>query len=237
MTKLSVNINKIATLRNARGGEKPDLTKFAIDCESYGADGITVHPRPDERHVKKQDLFDLKHVIKTEYNIEGYPTKDFLNTVINIKPTQVTLVPDNPEALTSDRGWDMTKDFNFLVDVNKELKKNNIRTSIFVEPNVEDIYLAKKINFDRIELYTGHYAKNFSSNKNSAVKSYKLAAEKANELELEINAGHDLDLYNLCYFKQNIHFLSEVSIGHALICDSLYYGIESTIKKYKEKLL
>lgn len=237
MTKLSVNLNKIATLRNARGGKKPDLIKFAIDCQSYGADGITVHPRPDERHIKKQDLFDLKQIIKTEFNIEGYPTKDFLNSVININPTQVTLVPDNPEALTSDRGWDMTKDFNFLIEINKELKKNKIRTSVFVEPNIDDIYAAKKINFDRIELYTGHYAKNFSHDKKNAVVAYTTAALKANELELGLNAGHDLDLNNLCYFKQNVPFLSEVSIGHALICDSLYLGIENTIRKYKEKLL
>lgn len=232
MTKLSVNINKVATIRNARGGNLPNLTQFAIDCEKFGAQGITIHPRPDERHIKYQDVYDLKKIVTTEFNIEGFPNTNFINLVLENKPTQVTLVPDPPGVLTSNAGWDTLKQKDFLREVIQEFKNNNIRTSIFVDTQLVNIENAKETGTDRIEFYTGPYAEDFTKNKELAIKDYVAAANLANELGIEINAGHDLNLDNLTYFKNNITNLKEVSIGHALICDALYFGIEETIKKY-----
>jgi pyridoxine 5-phosphate synthase len=237
MTKLSVNINKIATLRNSRGGNNPDLIKAAIDCERFGADGITVHPRPDERHIKYSDVYSLKEVVKTELNIEGNPREQkFIDLVLAVKPAQVTLVPDALNQLTSDHGWDTITHKAFLLDTIQIFKEHGIRTSIFVDPDLKMIEAAPETGTDRIELYTESYAHAYDSNKESAIAPFIVAAKKANELGLGINAGHDLSLDNLQFFKQHISTLLEVSIGHALICDALYYGLENTIQLYKRKL-
>lgn len=232
MTKLSVNINKVATIRNARGGNIPNLVQVAIDCEKFGADGITIHPRPDERHIRYSDVYDLKKVVKTEFNIEGFPNTTFINLVLEVKPEQVTLVPDPPGVLTSNAGWDTKKQKDFLKEVIAEFNANGIRTSIFVDTKLENIENAVATGTNRIELYTGPYAEHFNKNKEKAISDFVKAATLANNLGLGINAGHDLNLENLAYFKQNIVNLQEVSIGHALISDALYYGLEQTIKKY-----
>ncbi len=236
MTKLSVNINKIATLRNARGGDLPDLLKVAIDCQQFGAEGITVHPRPDERHIRYQDVYELKPVIHTEFNIEGKPNDKFIQLVLDVKPQQVTLVPDADNALTSDSGWDILKHKTYLRGIIETFKKAEIRVSVFLNPEVEMIQAAAEIGTNRIELYTGSYAAQYSKNKLEAIAPYQLAASKAIELGLGINAGHDLNLSNLAYLKQQLTKLDEVSIGHALICDSLYLGLENTIQLYKRQL-
>lgn len=235
MTRLSVNINKIATLRNARGGNVPNVVKVAQDAENFGAEGITVHPRPDERHIKYADVFDLKKVVSTEFNIEGYPNKAFMDLVLAVKPHQVTLVPDPPDALTSNAGWNTKNNFDFLQEVISELKENGIRTSIFMETKLNLIDLATKTGTDRIELYTEPYAANYHI-KEVAIKPFSVAAEHASKLGLGINAGHDLSLENLKYFAQNVPHLNEVSIGHALIADALYFGLENTINMYKAQL-
>ena len=232
MVNLSVNINKIATLRNARGENFPNLVDFAIDIENYGANGITVHPRPDERHIKYKDVFELKNKIKTEFNIEGNPSKNFLKLVKSNKPTQVTLVPDGLNDITSNKGWDTIKNESFLKDCIKELKESNIRTSIFVDPSLKMIDGAKKIGSDRIELYTKSYADNFNKNPSDAILPYLKSSKHAQNINIEINAGHDLNLKNIEFFSKSIINLKEVSIGHALICESLYFGIENTVKKY-----
>ena len=237
MINLSVNINKIATIRNARGGLYPDVTKAAINCQNFGADGITVHPRPDERHITKDDVYNIKSHITSEYNIEGYPSKDFINMVVDVKPNQVTLVPDGPDVITSCAGWDIVKNKKFLKDVILNFKENNIRTSVFVDPLIEMVEEAKLIGVDRIELYTEDYARNFSLNSEKAITPYINVARKANELGVEINAGHDLNLDNLQFFAKSIPNLKEVSIGHAIISDALYLGLENTIQMYKRLLL
>ncbi|MDA0682270.1 MAG: pyridoxine 5'-phosphate synthase [Bacteroidetes bacterium] len=236
MTKLSVNINKIATLRNARGGSIPNVVKAARDCQKFGADGITVHPRPDERHITKKDVFDIKSIITTEYNIEGYPSEDFIKMVLEVNPEQVTLVPDGPDVLTSCAGWDTVKFQDFLSQVIGIFKDQGIRTSIFVDPKMEMIEGAKLCGSDRIELYTEAYAKNYSTDKEKAIEAYVLAAKKATALGLGINAGHDLSLENLEFFAKEIPNLAEVSIGHALISDAIYLGLENTIQMYKRLL-
>ncbi len=236
MTKLSVNINKIALIRNARGGNLPDVLKVALDCERFGAEGITVHPRPDERHIRFKDLTDLKPLLKTEFNIEGYPSKFFIDKVISVKPAQVTLVPDPPGAITSSAGWDTIKNESFLKDVIAEFKKNGIRTSVFIDTDLQNIRNAIKTGTDRIELYTEKYAHDYYINKEEAIKPYMQAANCAFELGLVINAGHDLNLDNLSYFAKNIKGLLEVSIGHALVCDALYLGLENTIQLYLRQL-
>lgn len=235
MTKLSVNINKIATLRNARGGNLPDLIKMALDIESFGAEGITVHPRPDERHIRYQDVRDLKPILSTEFNIEGYPSKEFISLVREIKPHQITLVPDPPGAITSNSGWDTIKHKTFLSEIISEMKTYS-RVSVFVNPAEDMVYGAKEIGADRVELYTEAYAKDYSKNKEEAIKEYVIAAKAAEKASLGLNAGHDLNLENLEYFKNMIPNLLEVSIGHALICDSLYYGIKNTVGLYKRCL-
>jgi len=232
MTKLSVNINKIATLRNARGGNLPDLLKVALDCERYGAEGITVHPRPDQRHIRFADVCELKKNIKTEFNIEGNPTEAFINLVLDVKPAQVTLVPDAPDDITSNAGWDTVKNLAFLKEIIAVFKKQGIRTSVFIDPDEKMIEHALETGTDRIELYTEDYAKNYHSNREKAILPYIKAAEKAQKLGMGINAGHDLNLDNLRYFAENIPGLLEVSIGHALICDALYLGLENTIQLY-----
>ncbi|MDQ2718623.1 MAG: pyridoxine 5'-phosphate synthase [Bacteroidota bacterium] len=239
MTKLSVNINKIATLRNSRGGNNPDLIKVATDIQTFGAEGITVHPRPDERHIRYADVFELKKIITTEFNIEGNPKEQkFVDLVLANKPEQVTLVPDALGQLTSDHGWETKKNKNYLIEIVDIFKKSGIRVSLFVDPNEEMVAAAKETGTDRIELYTENYAKQFQKgNKQKAIESYISAAKKANELGLGINAGHDLDLHNLKYFSENIPGLSEVSIGHALICDALYLGLENAVQLYKRQLL
>jgi pyridoxine 5-phosphate synthase len=236
MTKLSVNINKIATIRNARGGNTPSVVEAAINCQKFGADGITIHPRPDERHITKKDAYDIKPIISTEYNIEGYPSPDFIKMVIDILPEQVTLVPDGPDVLTSCVGWDTIKFQDYLKEIIAEFKEHGIRTSIFVDPKLEMIEAAKLCGTDRVELYTEDYAKGFSINKEKAIAPYILAANKASELGLEINAGHDLSLENLEFFAIEIPDLAEVSIGHALISDALYLGLENSIQMYKRLL-
>ena len=236
MIRLSVNINKIATLRNARGGDQPNLVKVALDCERFGAQGITVHPRPDERHIRYKDVAALKLVNSTEFNIEGNPTPDFIKLVIMNKPNQVTLVPDDPGQLTSDHGWDTILHKDFLIDVISEFREAGIRTSIFVDPDMKLVEGAKLTGTDRIELYTESYAENFFKNPQSAISPFVDAAKLARELGLGLNAGHDLSLINLKYFASNIPWLDEVSIGHALICDSLYYGLENTIQLYLREL-
>lgn len=236
MTKLSVNINKIATLRNARGGNAPDLLKAASDIQKFGAQGITIHPRPDERHIRYQDARDLKNIVYTEYNIEGNPEPKFVNLVIEIKPTQVTLVPDAIDAITSNAGWDTIKNKDFLTEMVNEFKKKGIRTSLFVDPKLEMIEGAAKIGADRIELYTESFAHQYGLGNKSGVDSYIAAAKLANEFNLGINAGHDLNLDNIQYFKQNIPNLLEVSIGHALICEALYLGLDNVVNMYLQKL-
>ena len=236
MTKLSVNINKIATLRNARGGDLPNVLKAAVDCQAFGADGITVHPRPDQRHITKKDAYELRDVITTEYNIEGYPSKDFIKMVLDICPEQVTLVPDAVDVITSNCGWDTLKHTSFLKEVISEFKESDIRTSIFVNPEVKIIEGAKLCGTDRVELYTEDYAAKFRVDKNQAISPYLAAAEKALECKLEINAGHDLSLNNLSFFINQINNVSEVSIGHALISDAIYLGLENTVQMYKRLL-
>ena len=236
MTRLSVNINKIATLRNARGGNNPDVIKVAIDCERFGAQGITVHPRPDERHIRFSDVTQLKSVVSTEFNIEGYPDERYMKLIAEVKPVQATLVPDGPDVLTSNAGWDTISNESFLKEVVKELKASGTRISIFVEPDVEMVNGAAAVGADRIELYTEHYATQYRQNKELAIEPYIKASAVAQSLGLGINAGHDLDLDNLKYLKQSIPYLDEVSIGHALICDTLYYGLENTIQLYLRQL-
>lgn len=239
MIKLSVNINKIATLRNSRGGNNPDLIKTAMDIQTFGADGITVHPRPDERHIRYDDVFELKKIITTEFNIEGNSKEQkFVDLVLANKPGQVTLVPDALGQLTSDHGWDTIKNKDYLIEIVQVFQKAGIRVSLFVDPVVEMVTAAKETGTDRIELYTESYAKEFQKgNQAQAIKPYIAAAKKAVELGLGINAGHDLDLHNLKYFGDNIPGLLEVSIGHALICDALYLGLENTVQLYKRQLM
>ncbi len=236
MTKLSVNINKIATLRNSRGGDVPNVVQFARDVQKFGAQGITIHPRPDERHIRYQDVYDLKPEVYTEYNIEGNPIRQFVDMVLKVKPTQVTLVPDADDAITSNAGWDTIKHKDFLVDVIKEFKQNGIRTSVFVDPVLTQIEGAKATGTDRIELYTEAFAHNYGLGNEMAIKPYTDCAVLANALGLGINAGHDLSLDNIKFFKQNIPDLLEVSIGHALISESLYLGIENVINMYLRQL-
>lgn len=232
MTKLSVNINKVATIRNARGGNNPDVLKVAVDCEKFGAQGITVHPRPDERHIRYQDVRDIKPLITTEFNIEGNPIDKYIKLVLEVKPTQVTLVPDADNQITSNHGWDTVANKGFLTDVIGQFKEAGIRTSIFVDAEPKMVEAARMCGTDRIELYTEPYAAGYEANREEAIKPFVEAAEVAREVELGLNAGHDLSLQNLTYFHQNIPWLDEVSIGHALICDALYFGLEDTIKRY-----
>ena len=236
MANLSVNINKIATIRNARGGSFPNVVDAAINCQKFGADGITIHPRQDERHIKRKDVSDIKPIITTEFNIEGYPSEDFITMVLEINPEQVTLVPDGPEVITSCAGWDTIKFQDYLKEMISVLKEDGIRTSIFVDPKIEMIEGAKLCGTDRIELYTEDYATNYPLRKDKAIAPYIAAARKATELGLGINAGHDLSLENLEYFSKEIPDLAEVSIGHALISDSIYLGLENTIQIYKRLL-
>ena len=236
MTTLSVNINKIATLRNARGGNIPDVCKVALDCEKFGAEGITVHPRPDERHIRYQDVLDLKPILTTEFNIEGNPTREFVELVKKVKPAQVTLVPDAHDALTSNAGWDTKTHQDFLKEIVSGFQQAGIRVSIFVDTNPANIEYAAKTGTDRVELYTEPYATNYPNDKAAAVAPFVQAAKQAKSLGLGINAGHDLSLDNLAYLHQNIPWLEEVSIGHALIADALYLGLEETIKRYKAAL-
>ncbi|WP_179339817.1 pyridoxine 5'-phosphate synthase [Winogradskyella ludwigii] len=236
MTKLSVNINKIATLRNSRGGNTPNVVQFAKDAQRFGAEGITIHPRPDERHIRYQDAYDLKSDVYTEYNIEGNPIPKFMEMVLKIKPTQVTLVPDSINAITSNAGWDTIKHKDFLTEIIKEFKNNNIRTSIFVDPDLHQIEGAKATGTDRIELYTETFAHQYSLGNKNAINPYMECAGLANALDLGINAGHDLSLDNIKFFKENITGLLEVSIGHALIAESLYLGVETVIGMYLDKL-
>ena len=236
MTKLSVNINKIATLRNARGGNIPNVLNAAINCQLFGADGITVHPRPDERHIRYRDVLDIRPIIKTEFNIEGNPTDSFIDLVLSVKPDQVTLVPDRHDAITSNAGWDILKNRSFLTDIVSTFKKAGIRTSLFVDTNPVNIENAAITGTDRVELYTEPYATGFSQNATEAVNPFIKAAEMARNAGLGINAGHDLNLDNLAYFHKNIPWLLEVSIGHALIADALYLGLENAIQIYKRQL-
>lgn len=236
MTRLSVNINKFATLRNARGGNNPDVIKAAMDCERFGAQGITVHPRPDERHIRYNDVLELAKVVTTEFNIEGYPDKRYMELVKKVKPTQATLVPDAPDAITSNAGWDTIKHRSFLEEVISDLKKEGIRTSIFTDPVKKMVEGAAKIETDRIELYTEGYATQFAKNKETAIRPYLEAAELAKALGLGLNAGHDLDLENVEFLEKSIPYLDEVSIGHALISDAIYLGLENVIQLYLKKL-
>lgn len=236
MTKLSVNINKIATIRNARGGNIPNVLEAAIRCQEFGAQGITVHPRPDERHIRYQDARDIRPVITTEFNIEGYPSQRFLDLVLEVKPHQATLVPDSHEVITSNQGWNVIKYERFLTDVVKELQRNGIRTSLFLETDLEQIERAAATGTNRIELYTEPYAGKYAADREKAIAPYIRAARKAAETGLGLNAGHDLNLQNLRYFKDNIPGLLEVSIGHALIADALYLGLEKTILMYLDQV-
>ena len=236
MTKLSVNINKIATLRNARGGNVPDLLKVATDIQNFGAHGITIHPRPDERHIKYQDAIDLKNIVYTEYNIEGNPEKYFIDLVLQIKPTQVTLVPDAVDAITSNAGWDTIKHHDFLTDVIAEFNRNNIRTSVFVDASEKMVEGAKNVGANRIELYTESYAHQYSIGNKNGIDPFIAAAKRANEFGIEINAGHDLSLDNIEFFKQNIPQLLEVSIGHALISEAIYLGLDNVVNMYLHRL-
>lgn len=236
MTKLSVNINKIATLRNSRGGNVPDLLKVATDIQDFGAEGITIHPRPDERHIRYQDARDLKDVVTTEYNIEGNPIQSFMDLVLEVKPTQVTLVPDAVDAITSNAGWDTITHQSFLQEVIKEFQQNGIRTSIFIDTDVKLMEAAAKTGADRIELYTEHFASEFEKGNTNAIKLYTEAAIVAHDLGLGINAGHDLSLDNIKFFKEHIPHLAEVSIGHALIAESLYLGLENVVNMYLHRL-
>lgn len=237
MTKLSVNINKIATIRNARGGNIPNLILAAKNIEMYGAHGITVHPRPDERHVKYIDVYELKQELKVELNVEGYPSQRFVDLVLKVKPHQVTLVPDPPDAITSNHGWNTKEYCSLLTDFVLEFKKNGIRTSIFVDPQEIMVDFAAKTGTDRIELYTEPYATEFVTNNNKAIEPYILASSRAKFNSLEVNAGHDLNLQNLNFFIKNIPFISEVSIGHALISDALYFGLQNTVQMYLKQLV
>ena len=236
MTKLSVNINKIATLRNARGGDVPSVTQVAIDAQIFGAQGITIHPRPDERHITRKDVYDLKPLVTTEFNIEGNPHRPFIDMVLDVKPEQVTLVPDADDAITSNAGWDCKKHLDFLKEVIAEFKAAGIRTSIFLDPNPEMVEYAAQTGADRIELYTEAYAKNYPVNREEAIAPYIATAKKAAEYKLGVNAGHDLSLENLKYFSDNIPNLLEVSIGHALISEALYMGMENTVQAYLKRL-
>lgn len=233
---MSVNINKVATLRNARGGNVPNVVQVALDCENFGADGITVHPRPDERHIRRKDVYDLRPLLRTEFNIEGYPSPEFIDLVLKVKPHQVTLVPDSPTQLTSNAGWDTKKNLGFLSEVLEEFNRGGIRTSVFVSTDVEMIEYAAKAGADRVELYTEPYATGYPQDREVAVEPFVKAAKAARSLGLGLNAGHDLSLVNLNYFYQNIPWLDEVSIGHALISDALYLGLERTIREYKNCL-
>lgn len=233
MTKLSVNINKVATLRNARGGNNPDVEKVALDCERFGAEGITVHPRPDERHIRYADVYALRPLLKTEFNIEGYPSKEFIDLVLKVKPHQVTLVPDAPDQITSNAGWDTKTNQSFLADLMETFGNAGIRTSIFVGTDAEMIEYAAKAGADRVELYTEPYASLYLESLEAAVAPFVEAAKITRSLGMGLNAGHDLSLVNLKYFHESIPWLDEVSIGHALICDALYLGLEKTIKEYK----
>ena len=236
MVNLSVNINKIATLRNARGADLPNLVQFAKDCERFGADGITIHPRPDERHITTKDVYDLAPVVQTEFNIEGYPDERFMSLIKEVKPKQATLVPDAPGVLTSDNGWNIEKNKDLLISTIDALRGLGVRSSIFVNAEEESMHLARMVNTDAIEFYTGPFAEDFDQNRDAAVKKYAQAAEIAHDLGLRINAGHDLNLNNLAFFKEKVKYLSEVSIGHAIVSDALYIGIENAIQAYKKCL-
>ncbi len=236
MTKLSVNINKIATLRNARGGNNPNVIKVALDCEAFGADGITVHPRPDERHIRRSDVYELCPLLATEFNIEGYPTQTFIDLVLQVKPHQVTLVPDSPDQLTSNTGWDTKTNYSFLAKLMDVFRQADIRTSVFVAADTEMIEYAAKAGADRVELYTGPYAVHYVNDPAAAVAPYVEAAKFVRSLGMGLNAGHDLSLTNLKYLHDNIPWLDEVSIGHALIGDALYLGLKKTIEEYKNRL-
>lgn len=236
MTKLSVNINKIATLRNARGGNNPDVEKVAMDCEAFGAEGITVHPRPDERHIRRSDVYALRPLLRTEFNIEGYPSDDFIDLVLKVKPHQVTLVPDAPDQITSNSGWDTKANLDFLSDLMDRFGEAGIRTSIFVGTDIEMIEYAARAGADRVELYTEPYASGYRKNREEAVAPFVEAAMAVRRLGMGLNAGHDLSLENLEYFHRNIPWLDEVSIGHALVCDALYLGLKKTIEEYKNCL-
>lgn len=236
VTNLSVNINKVATLRNARGENAPDVEKVAVDCEAFGANGITVHPRPDGRHIRREDVIRLRPLVKTEFNIEGYPTEEFMDLVLKIKPEQVTLVPDEPGALTSSAGWDVEANSGFLAGIIDRLREAGIRSSIFVDTDPENIRQAAKAGADRVELYTKPYADLFPSDPGKAVAPYVEASRAAHMAGLGVNAGHDLNLDNLAWFHKHLPYLNEVSIGHALICDALYLGLSETIRRYKDAL-
>lgn len=235
-TNLSVNINKIATLRNARGENVPDVQQVAVDCESFGANGITVHPRPDERHIRRDDVYKLRPLVKTEFNIEGYPAPEFMELVLQVRPEQVTLVPDAPSQVTSNSGWNVTDNVDFLTEVVDRLKEAGIRTSIFVNPDVEQIKAAASTGVDRIELYTKPYADHYRTDREAAVAPFVEASRAAHNAGLGVNAGHDLNLENLRFFSEKLPYLDEVSIGHALISDALYLGLRETIRQYKECL-
>lgn len=237
MTKLSVNINKIATLRNARGGNNPDVEKVALDCEAFGADGITVHPRPDERHIRYSDVYALRSLLRTEFNIEGYPSSDFIDLVLKVKPHQVTLVPDAPDQITSNCGWNTKTNLDFLSELMDRFGEAGIRTSIFVGTDIEMIEYAARAGADRVELYTEPYAAGYKKNPDEAIAPFVEAAKAVRKLGMGLNAGHDLSLENLEFFHRNIPWLDEVSIGHALICDALYLGLKKTIEEYKNCLL
>ena len=237
MTKLSVNINKVATLRNARGGNLPNVKRFALDCERFGADGITVHPRPDERHICRADVYELKPILCTEFNIEGYPSADFMRMIKEVKPAQVTLVPDTPEQITSNHGWNVKENLSLLTDVCSQLREWGLRSSIFINPDAEQTTYAAQVGADRVELYTEPYAVLYPSDRAAAVAPYVETAQAAKSLALGVNAGHDLSLENLTYFVEQVSEIDEVSIGHCLICDALYFGIEKTIKLYKDCLI
>ncbi len=237
MTKLSVNINKVATLRNARGGNNPDVCRFALDCEAMGGEGITVHPRPDERHIRRSDVLALRPLLHTEFNIEGYPSKEFIDLVLQVKPAQVTLVPDAPDQITSNHGWDTVAHQEFLTEVVSIFKAVGIRTSVFVDPDATMVKYAAKVGADRVELYTEPYAAGYAADREAAVAPYIVAAQAARKEGLGLNAGHDLSLENLAYFAEKVPYLDEVSIGHALISDALYLGLQETIRRYKECLI
>ena len=236
MTRLSVNINKVATLRNARGGNRPDVLQFALDCESYGAEGITIHPRPDERHIRRSDVLAIRPRLRTELNIEGYPSESFLELVVSVQPTQVTLVPDAPDQLTSNHGWDVKTNFEFLRNIVDRLQSANIRTSLFVDADPEQVEWAARTGTDRVELYTEPYASGYAQDREKAIAPFVAAAKKAHECGIGLNAGHDLSLENLQFLVERIPWIDEVSIGHQLICDALYLGIEETIRQYKQCL-
>ncbi len=237
MTKLSVNINKVATIRNARGGNNPDILQVARDCEAFGADGITVHPRPDERHIRRADVPALRAVVNTEFNIEGYPSREFIDMVLRVKPNQVTLVPDKPNQLTSNAGWDTVTELEFLRDILNDIRSAGIRSSIFIDANPRMAEYAAKAGADRVELYTGPYAEMYAENREKAIAPFIETAEEVRQLGIGLNAGHDLSLENLRYFVEKITWVDEVSIGHALICDALYMGLKDTVAAYKEQLL